>query len=154
MALTREDSWKICKTKSIKCFFADYSQAWWNVRIVLSAFRFLKQWNNFGGSSPWRKSAEKMNFLLKSEPQRFRTSTGSFIFARFYAAILTALMEFLFGHKNQNRIKTKSKNVKWMNPNPCLSGFYSAFSACLLKYSASFRDGVLYLFFEWGRSSL
>ena len=62
MALTREDSWKICKTKSIKCFFADYSQAWWNVRIVLSAFRFLKQWNNFVSSSPWRKSAEKNLF--------------------------------------------------------------------------------------------
>ena len=53
-----------------------------------------------------------VNFLLKSEPQRFRTSTGSFIFARFYAAFLTALIKYLFGLKNQNRIKTKSKNVK------------------------------------------
>ena len=53
-----------------------------------------------------------LNFLLKSEPQRFRTSTGSFIFARFYAAFLTALIKYLFGLKNQNRIKTKSKNVK------------------------------------------
>ena len=59
-----------------------------------------------------KRVSVRMNFLLKSEPQRFRTSTGSFIFVRFYAAILTALMEFLFGHKNQNRIKTKSKNVK------------------------------------------
>ena len=54
----------------------------------------------------------QMNFLLKSEPQRFRTSTGSFIFARFYVAFLAALIKYLFGLKNQNRIKTKSKNVK------------------------------------------
>ena len=54
----------------------------------------------------------EMNFLLKSEPLRFRTSTGSFIFVRFYEAFLTALIKYLFGLKNQNRIKTKSKNVK------------------------------------------
>ena len=34
----------------------------------------------------------RVNFLLKSEPQRFRTSTGSFIFVRFYAAFLAALI--------------------------------------------------------------
>ena len=53
-----------------------------------------------------------VNFLLQSEPLMIRTPTGSSFFVRFYAAFLTALIKYLFGLKNQNRIKTKSKNVK------------------------------------------
>ena len=37
-----------------------------------------------------------------------------------------------------------------MNPNPLFSEYQSMISAFLLKYSASFCDGVLYRFFECG----
>ena len=60
----------------------------------------------------------RLNFLLQSEPLMIRTPTGSFLFVRNYAGFRVSLMTFLFGHENQNRLKSKPKEEKSLNPNP------------------------------------
>ena len=65
-----------------------------------------------------KQNIVRLNFLLQSEPLMIRTPTGSFLFVRNYAGFRVSLMTFLFGHENQNRLKSKPKEEKSLNPNP------------------------------------
>ena len=59
-----------------------------------------------------------MNFLLKSEPQRIRTSTGMFLFDSSYAVFRDFLLIIYLDTISEKAEISKPKRLNRMNPNP------------------------------------
>ena len=62
--------------------------------------------------------ADHMNFLLKSEPQRIRTATGSFLFDSSYAVFRDYLLKIYLDTVSEKAEISKPKRLNRMNPNP------------------------------------